>query len=156
MNFSVLYKPLIEEEISISKTLIRPRNIYKINSYTYKDGNTKTLAGVETALVFVLGISPDKTVSCIKISLVKPELFKRWFKKIFKKGLSDAEFDSAEKLEELLVLDNRDGRKLFNQFLQNDRLYKIDPSIYRTYIMKNIKSIEEVRFKKEILKNFYK
>lgn len=156
MNFSVQYKPLINEEISVSKTRIRPRNIYKINSYTYKDGKTKTLAGTETALVFVLGISPDKTISCIKISLVKPDIFFRWFKKLFKKGLSESELDSADRLEDLIVLDNKDGKKLFTQFLQNDRIYKIDPSIYRTYIMQNIKSIEEIRFKKEILKQYYK
>jgi len=65
MPYSLQYKPLIESESSVSKTLVRPRNIYKINSYKYKDGNTKSLSGVETSFVFVIGITPDKVVSCM-------------------------------------------------------------------------------------------
>jgi hypothetical protein len=78
MPFSLEYKPLIESESSVSKTMIRPRNIYRIKSYKYADGKTKSLAGVETSIVFVIGISPEKVVSCLKIteSLFETILYK--------------------------------------------------------------------------------
>jgi hypothetical protein len=156
MPFSLQYKPLIESESSISKTLIRPRNIYKINSYKYKDGNTKSFAGVETSIVFIIGISPEKVVSCLKISLIKPDIFFKWFKKLVRAGLSQEEMQNTESLEDLIIFDNKDGKKIFNQFVKPSRLYIQNPPAYRTYLLKNIKNIEEVRIKKEILLNYLK
>jgi hypothetical protein len=156
MQFSLQYKPLIESESSLSKTMIRPRNIYKINSYKYKDGVTKSLAGVETSIVFVIGISPEKVVSCLKITLIKPDLFFKWLKKLVRAGLSEEEMQNAESLEDLIIVDNKDGNKIFNQFVKPSRLYIQNPPAYRTYLLKNIKNIEEVRIKKEILLNFLK
>jgi len=89
MPFSKEYIPLIEYEENVSKNLIRPRNIYKINSYTYKDGKTKSLAGVETSYIFVIGISPTKVISALKISLVKPKEFFRWLKKLYKPAITE-------------------------------------------------------------------
>lgn len=156
MPFSLQYKPLIESENSISKTMVRPRNIYKINSYKYKDGNTKSLAGVETSIVFVIGISPDKIVSCLKITLIKPDIFFKWLKTLVRAGLSNEEIQKAESLEDIIVLDSKDGKKIFNQFVKNSRLYIQNPQPYRTYLLKNIKNIEEVTIKKEILLKFIK
>jgi hypothetical protein len=156
MQFSLQYKPLIESESSLSKTMIRPRNIYKINSYKYKDGVTKSLAGVETSIVFVIGISPEKVVSCLKITLIKPDLFFKWLKKLVRAGLGEEEMQNAESLEDLIIVDNKDGNKIFNQFVKPSRLYIQNPPAYRTYLLKNIKNIEEVRIKKEILLNFLK
>ena len=42
MPFTLQYKPLIEGEEKIGKSLLRPRNIYRINTYKYIDGTTKT------------------------------------------------------------------------------------------------------------------
>jgi hypothetical protein len=156
MQFSLQYKPLIESESSLSKTMIRPRNIYKINSYKYKDGVTKSLAGIETSIVFVIGISPEKVVSCLKITLIKPDLFFKWLKKLVRAGLSEEEMQNAESLEDLIIVDNKDGKKIFNQFVKPSRLYIQNPPAYRTYLLKNIKNIEEVKIKKEILLNFLK
>ena len=156
MQFSLQYKPLIESESSLSKTMIRPRNIYKINSYKYKDGVTKSLAGFETSIVFVIGISPEKVVSCLKITLIKPDLFFKWLKKLVRAGLSEEEMQNAESLEDLIIVDNKDGKKIFNQFVKPSRLYSQNPPAYRTYLLKNIKNIEEVRIKKEILLNYLK
>ena len=156
MQFSLQYKPLIESESSLSKTMIRPRNIYKINSYKYKDGVTKSLAGYETSIVFVIGISPEKVVSCLKISLIKPLLFFRWLVKLFEAGLSEEEIRKAELLEDLIVLDAKDGKKIFNQFVKRSRLYVQNPTPYRTYLLQNIKNIEEVKIKKEILLKYVK
>ena len=74
------YKPIISEELGVGPNLIKPRNIYKINSYKYIDGKTKSLAGNDTSLVFVIGVSPEKVISGIKINMIKPNIFYRWFK----------------------------------------------------------------------------
>jgi len=156
MPFALQYKLLIESESSISKTMIQPRNIYKINSYKYKDGKTKSLAGVETSLVFIIGISPDKIVSCLKISLIKPDIFFKWLKTLIRAGLNEEELQKAESLDDIILLDNKNGEKIFNQFVKRSRLYLQTPSTYRTYLLKNIKNIEEVKIKKEILLTFLK
>jgi len=156
MPYSLQYKPLIESESSVSKTLVRPRNIYKINSYKYKDGNTKSLSGVETSFVFVIGITPDKVVSCIKLSLIKPDIFFRWLKTLIRAGLTEEALQNAESLEDIIVLDAKDGQTIFNQFVKTSRLYRQNPPTYRTYLLKNIKNIEQVTIKKDILLNLLK
>lgn len=150
------YKPIIKEELGVGPNLIRPRNIYKINSYKYLDGKTKSLAGNDTSLVFVIGISPEKIVSGIKINMIKPDIFYRWFKKLFQPGLTEEAIDNSEDLDELLILDNKDGKKIFSQFIRPTAFYRKEPSVYRTYILKNIKSAEEIKIKKEVLKKIYK
>jgi len=156
MPYSLQYKPLIESESSVSKTLVRPRNIYKINSYKYKDGNTKSLSGVETSFVFVIGITSDKVVSCIKLSLIKPDIFFRWLKTLIRAGLTEEALKNAESLEDIIVLDAKDGQTIFNQFVKTSRLYRQNPPTYRTYLLKNIKNIEQVTIKKDILLNLLK
>jgi hypothetical protein len=156
MPYSLQYKPLIESESSVAKTLVRPRNIYKINSYKYKDGNTKSLSGVETSFVFVIGITSDKVVSCIKLSLIKPDIFFRWLKTLIRAGLSEEALKNAESLEDIIVLDAKDGQTIFNQFVKTSRLYRQNPPTYRTYLLKNIKNIEQVTIKKDILLNLLK
>lgn len=156
MSFALQYKPLIESESSVSKTMISPRNIYKINSYKYIDGKTKSLGGIETSIVFVIGVTPTKMVSCLKISLVKPEKFLKWLKKLFKPNLDEDFIQNSESLEDIILLDNKDGQKIFNQFVRGSALYKQTPSTYRTYLLKNIKSIEELNIRKDILTNLIK
>lgn len=156
MSFYLEYSPIISEEVSVSKTSIKPRNIYRINSYKYKEGTTKSLAGTDTALVFVVGITPQKVVSAIKISEVKSKLFFDWLKKLAKKGLSDEEIDESEELSELLILDSKDGKKIFNQFVKPSRIYTGNPFPYRTYLLNSIKNVEEIKFSKEILKRVLK
>lgn len=156
MPFSKEYIPLIEYEEGVSKSLIRPRNIYKINSYTYKDGKTKSLAGVETSYVFVIGVSPTKVISALKISLIKPKQFFTWLKKLYKPGISESSLTDLERLEDILILDNKDGRKIFNQFVKQSRIYNQTIPTYRTYILQNIKNVELVKLKKEALIQYIK
>jgi len=155
MSFALQYKKFIESEKGISKNLVSPRNVYRINVYKYADGETKSLSGQETALVFVLGVTPDKKISCVKLSLIKPEIFFRWLKNLFIKGLDESKFKSAAQLEDLVVISDRAGKKLFSSFLKSHPIYDKDPESYRTYNLKGIKSIEEVTFKKEILAKYY-
>lgn len=155
MPFSARYLPFIETEEMVSKTLIRPRNLYKIVSYEYVDGKTKTLAGPKTSYVFVLGIF-EKKLNCIKISEVRPERFFAWFKTIFKKSLTEEKVMESERLEDLIIFGDRQGNKLFNTYVKGKQIYLQNPCPYRTYNLDGIRQISEIKFKKEILKEHYK
>lgn len=156
MPFTLQYKKFIEGEEAVGKTLIRPRNIYRINTYKYVDGTTKTLAGVDSTLVFVIGITPDKLLCCLKISLIKPDIFFKWLTKLFAAGKDEKDVDTAETLDELLVFDTRKGEKIFNQFVKTHPIYRKNPPIYRTYSIKGIKNIEKVTLKKSVILEYYK
>jgi hypothetical protein len=157
MAFALQYKPLIESETSVSKTLVLPRNIYRINSYKYSDGTQKTLSGTTSTLVFVVGKTADKKLSCIKISEIKPEKFFKWLQKLYIKGLTEENWTKADKLEELLIQADVKGSKIFNSFVKPDAIiYGDNPNIYRTYNLTGIKQIEEVKFKKDVLKSYYR
>jgi len=157
MPFALQYKPLIESETRVSKTLVLPRNVYRINSYKYSDGKQKTLSGTTTTLVFVIGKTPDKKLSCIKISEIKPEKFFKWLQKLYIKGLTEEKWIKAEKLEELLIESDIKGSKIFNSFVKPDTIiYGDNPNIYRTYNLTGIKQIEEIKFKKDVLKSYSK
>ena len=56
MSFVLQYKNLIESEVKLSKSQIKPRNIYRILVYEYADGDKKSLSGPKATLVFVIGI----------------------------------------------------------------------------------------------------
>lgn len=157
MPFSLQYKPLIESETSVAKTLVLPRNVYRINSYKYSDGKQKTLSGTTSTIVFVIGKTPDKKLSCIKISDIKPEKFFQWLQKLYIKGLTEEKWNTAEKLEDLLIETDIKGSKIFNSFVKPDSIiYGDNPNLYRTYNLTGIKQIEEVKFKKDVLKSYYK
>jgi hypothetical protein len=157
MSFALQYKPLIESETSVSKTLVLPRNVYRINSYKYSDGKQKTLSGTTSTIVFVVGKTTDKKLSCIKISEIKPEKFFKWLEKLYIKGLTEENWTKAEKLEDLLIEADVKGSKVFNSFVRPDAIiYGDNPNIYRTYSLTGIKQIEEVKFKKDVLKSYYK
>jgi hypothetical protein len=155
MSFSARYLPFIESEEIVSKTLVRPRNIYKIISYEYIDGKTKTLSGPKTSYVFVLGIF-EKKLNCIKISDVRPERFFVWFKTMFKKSLTEENVMEAERLDDLMIFGDRQGNKLFNTYVKGKQIYLQTPCPYRTYNLDGIRQISEIKFKKEILKEHYK
>ena len=63
MSFVLQYKNLIESEVKLSKSQIKPRNIYRILVYEYADGERKSLAGAKSTLVFVVGIF-EKQLFC--------------------------------------------------------------------------------------------
>jgi hypothetical protein len=155
MPFSLQYKPLILSEESVSKSQILPRNIYRITSYQYVDGTTKTLSGTKTSIIFAIGITPDKKLTCIKISDIKPDKFFKWLKPLFKKGLTESDWTTEQKLGQLLILADKQGSKVFNQFVKTNPIYSKEPSLYRTYNISGIKQIQEIRIKSDILKSYY-
>lgn len=155
MPFTQQYNKIIDSEQSISKNLIRPRNVYKITSYEYTDGKTKSLRGNNTAIVFVTGIY-EKKLNCLKISLIKPEEFFKWLQKLFVKGMTQETFDSSEKLEDVLILSDKSGSTLFESYIKNKKIGSASESIYRTYNLSGIKQIEEVKIKKNFISQYIK
>jgi hypothetical protein len=155
MPFSARYLEYIESEAGVAKSLIRPRNLYKIVSYEYNDGTTKSLSGPKTSYVFVLGIF-EKKINCIKISEIRPDNFFKWFTTIFQKSLTEEKVMKAERLEDLIVRGDRQGSRLFNNYVKGKPIYNQTPCPYRTYNLDGIKQILEIKFKKEILKAYYK
>ena len=151
MPFSRLYLPFIESEYKVGKGLVKPRNIYKIQSYEYKDGKVKTLTGVKASYIFVIGIY-DKQLTCVKFSEVTPEIFKLWFKDLFKRGLKEEQIDEAKELSELLHRGTRSGGSFFSSYIKSETIYKGKTPTYRTYLLENIKQIKIVNFKKNFIK----
>ena len=142
---------LIKEEKRLSKEKMRPRNVYKINYYKYKDGTTKGLTGTKTSYIFVIGISSTKVISALKISLIKPKLFFRWLKKLYKPNLTEELVNQSESLEDLLIIDSKDGKKIFNQFVVNSQIYNATETPYRTYLLSSIKNVESIDFNRDLL-----
>ena len=154
MSFTLQYKPLIESEKRASKTTLIPRNVYRISSYEFADGEQKSLTGQNSSLIFLIGIYEKKLVS-LKISEVKPDIFFKWLKTVQLKGLTPQQFDEAKSLNELIILDSKTGNKIFDGYVKGKPIYNKKPSPYRTYNLDGVKYIQEVNFKKDILKSFY-
>ena len=143
MANATLYKRFIKKQVSAVKTSLKTRNIYKIESYEYVDGTKKIFRGPEASLVFLIGISPDKKLSCVKFSEANPDIFFRWLKGLFKPSVTCKQIKQAigsEEFETLLLEDTNKGGAIFSK-LKSDSLYKKDPSVFRTYNIKGIKSI---------------
>jgi hypothetical protein len=155
MSFALQYKPLIESEKKLGKSLIKPGNIYRIMVYKYADGVTKSLSGPTSALIFAIGIY-DKQLFCLKISEIKPEKFFKWLKLVFLKNLNDENFDTSQHLMELLVKADKSGKKLYSSYVKPSTIAKGPLNPYRTYNLSGITLVQEVKIKKEILKKYYK
>jgi hypothetical protein len=52
----------------------------------------------------------------------------------------------------LIIVSDRNGSKLFNQFVKTHSIYSANPDSYRTYSLQGIKQVQEVKFKTEFLK----
>lgn len=152
MPFALQYKSLIESEEKVAKTLIKPRNIYRISQYTYADGEKKTLIGNKTSIVFVLGIA-DQKLYCIKITQIKPDKFFGFVKTLLKSNANDKSVDDAELFSDLLIKASKAGTKIFSIF-KNTPIYKGNANAFRTYNIKGINQISLVNFKKDIIKDY--
>jgi hypothetical protein len=154
MSFALQYKPLIESEKRASKSSLIPRNVYRISSYEFADGEQRSLTGQNSSLIFLIGIY-DKKLIALKISEVTPKIFFDWLKTIQLKGLTPQKIDESKSLDELIILDNTTGSKIFDGYVKGRPIYNKKPSPYRTYNLDGVKYIQEVKFKKDILKSFY-
>lgn len=154
MPFAAQYKPLIESEKRVSKSLLLPRNVYRISSYEFASGEQKSLTGQKSSLIFLIGIFDKKLIS-LKISEIKPDIFFKWLKTIQLKSLTEQQINEAKSLSELIILDNKTGNKIFDGYVKGKPIYNKKPSPYRTYNLDGVKYIQEVNFKKDVLNSFY-
>jgi hypothetical protein len=150
MPFGAQYIKLIESQKIVPKTSLAPKNIYKISTYEYADGTKKSFSGTKTSIVFVIGIY-DKKISCLKISEMPSNAFFNWLKSISIKNLEEERIDELQTLDEILIRSDRPGNKIFNSYIKSNTIYNRNPNIYRTYIIKNIGSVSEIKLKKEVL-----
>ena len=155
MPFVQEYFKIIESQKKVSKSLVRPRNIYKITSYEYVDGTRKSLSGPETAIVFVFGIYDKKLVG-LKITEIKPEDFFKWLKKLFLTNLTEESISQSKMLEELLQIGDRAGSNIYESHVKNKRIGTTNKELYRTYTITGVKQISEVIIKKDYIKQYIK
>lgn len=148
-----LYDPLIERERRISKSLIRPRNLYRISSYLNTEGEVQSMGGIKSSLFFATGIYEGK-LHGLKISEIKPEYFFEWFSKIvdYDKRNEDS-INEMQELEDIVIMTDRGGKRLYEGFVKPSPVLKRFGTPFRTYNMDGLKYISKVYFKKDILKS---
>jgi hypothetical protein len=151
-NYSAEYKKYIESEVRASKSSLEPGNLYRISSYDYSDGESRSLAGINSSIIFVFGIY-EKKLNCLKLNEVKTEKFKTWFQTILKEGLTSDDIDSMKKLDELIIKVDRAGNRLFESKIKGKPIYTNDPRPYRTYTIDGLKFIQEIKLKKDFIKS---
>lgn len=152
MPYAPQYMQFVEAEISVSKTLVRPRNVYSIKSYTDVNGKTHTYVGAKAAIVFVLGIA-DQKLWCLKLTDVRPTIFWKWMAPLLKKNVIVD--DKIKKLEDLLLVDTRNGKKIFENFVKSKTIYNIEPAAFRSYNLSGVNLIKELKFDLNFLKKQY-
>lgn len=145
------YKEILKPEKRIGKSLILPRNIYRIS--TYVDGNPPTKVGMESRYVFVIG-KVDNKIHCLLLNNVLPANFI-----IFLNNLRDGNIpiDNEQPLSELLKLMGKDGNQLFNSYVKRNRtIYSRKLDNYRSYFLDKIQNVWEIRFEDGFLKEIFK
>ena len=154
MPYTSKYKEFIQKEKKISKGLIRPRNLYRITSYQYADGSTKSLTGEKSSLIFTTGIYEQK-ISCIKINELKPEKFFEWVKKLKKPALPSEEITEDALFESYLILLDKGGQRLYESFVKPSPILKTAKSpVYTTYSLSGINNIYQLQLKVDKLQEF--
>jgi hypothetical protein len=151
MSYSRQYLKFVESEYKVGKGMVKPRNIYKIQSYEYADGSTKTLTGPNSNYIFVFGIFNKKLLG-IKFTEVSPDRFKVWFKTLFRGGLTESDIDNAKELSELIKKSGRDGSEMFSSHIKGKPIYEGKIETYRTYNIESIKQIKIVNLNKDYIK----
>lgn len=145
-------KKYIDKEIRVSKSLISPRNLYRISAYEYADGESRSLSGANSSLVFVFGIF-EKKLSCIKLNDVTDDAFKSWLKTLIKSGVKESDIDSMKKLEDVLIESDVQGNRIFESKIKGKPIYNTTPRTYRTYNMDGLKYIQEIKLKSDFIKS---
>lgn len=153
INHGPQYKKYIESEERASKSTLEPRNIYRISSYEYSDEDSqRSLAGINSSLVFVVGIHEKKLI-CLKLNDIKPEKFMKWLPTVFKPALKSEHIDNMEMLEEIIIQSDRNGSKIFESKIKTNIIYTTEPRPYRSYYIEGLKFIQLVNLKKDFLKS---
>jgi hypothetical protein len=149
-NFTRQYTKFLKPEKRISRSELRPRNIYRIT--TYRGGKPATKSAEEARYIFVIGIL-DKKLHCIKINPINPLHFTQLIAKLRDKRLP---LSSDLKLELMLKKFDRTGNNLFDTYIKNNKkLYRKELNNYRTYFLDKIVNVYEIRFEQDILESLF-
>lgn len=150
MAFTRQYVKFLRPEVRVSKSLIRPRNIYRIS--TYKTGDPPTKVGDDARYVFVIGRVADK-IHAIRLNNIRPLNFIEFINRLRDKRIP---IKSDQALEELLKTFAKDGKILFESYIKNNpKVYSSQLANYRTYSLENITNCWEIRFEEDFLKNLF-
>jgi hypothetical protein len=148
MPYTSEYNKLIEKEEGISKTAVTVRNLYKIHSYTYADGEKKNLTGTKAAIVFVFG-KDTKTLYCVKLNDLTPKRFLKWLSTLTVSTPIDV--NKIQELDEAIIRGDKAGKKIFATKIKGKPIYNNKKPLYRTYTIKGITSISKIYLKPEVL-----
>jgi hypothetical protein len=156
MPFTNQYKPFIEKEERVAKPYIKPLEIYRISTYKYADGDIKSLAGINSALVFSIGIY-EKKFNCIKMSEIRPDMFFKFMANLKNKSLTEQKIDEAKFLYNLMIEMGSDmsGKIIYDRYIKNSsqfRALKKQYNPYRTYNLEGLIYVQRVTLKKDFLK----
>lgn len=149
--YTTQYKEILKPEKRISKSLILPRNVYRIS--TYVDGVPPTKVGQESRYVFVIG-KVDNKIHCLLLNHILPANFIT-----FLNDLRDGSIpiENDQPLSELLKLMGKDGNQLFNSYVKRNRtIYSRKLDNYRSYLLDKIQNVWEIRFEDGFLKEIFK
>jgi hypothetical protein len=153
-NFSGEYKKFIKKESRISRTIISPNNVYRISTYKYSDGQTRSLRGLDETLIFVTGVY-KKTIYGLKLSKLRPNIFFEWTKKIVKEKDILNEDTNLISFSQLSPPFDMTGDRFYRTYIKDSGLLKKPQIPFRSYKMEGIRYVSEVYFKKEILESYY-
>lgn len=156
-DFVYQWKPYIKESRRIGKGDIQPRNIYKIQVYRYSDGIVRKKLGIETSMVFVIGIHL-REVHCIRLNPIMFNHFTNWTHKFAKQDLVESISDTVKSISfnKLMVEFNLNGRDFFMKHVKNtNTIYSDKLDSYRTYKLPNIIYTQEVLFDAQKIKTIY-
>lgn len=151
MAYTRQYKTFLSPEKRISRSLIRPKNIYRIT--TYSAGDPKTLSGEAARYVFVIGKVNNTHIHCIKLNDIKPIDFIKFINKLRDKRIPIGE---DQPLEQLLKKFSLDGKALFETYVKNNsKIYSSKLGNYRTYLLEKIQNVYEIRFEEGFLREIF-
>jgi len=142
---------------------VNPGNFYKIEVYKYSDGVTRTLSGIKTSYVFMIGRytrNKQNYYAALKLSNVNPihffEDIKLMFatipvtaEKIDESYANAKDNNKQDQFSDLLKKIPRDGSNLYSVLRNKVRIFDGN---YREYIMTSIKSIRYLDIDPEYLK----
>ena len=150
MSYINQYLEFLKPEKRVPKNQISQGNIYRIVRY----GND-TQRGTSARYIFVIGTVKDKgrtKVHCIKINEVVPSALINLLRKLRNKSRPITE--NYKDLASLLKSFDREGSRLFNGFIKNNRaVYSRGLANYRTYFVDQIQYVSEVVLEFEELSN---
>jgi hypothetical protein len=152
--FTKQWDNIITKFKPIAHGMMKAGNFYKVVVYKYAvDGQTRTLTGLSTSYIFLIGRFVDKQVrfSAIKLKHVNPENFFDALNPALRLPITKNEILDSSNLEEFRMLLRKfpaDGSPLYEILKRKPLVYKDN---YREYKMTSIKSADLITIDMEYL-----